>query len=251
MKIIPVVTQKGGVGKTTLSFNLAKAAADVLKLRTAVIDLDGQANVSMSLMGDESIKHCYTNGADELFGTGAFPEPHKTTHGIDLFHGHAQIDRIDHDDEINDRVVLTTELRDRLRKLPYDVIIVDTPPAIGLRHMAPLYWASKVVIPMIPDSDSLIGAADTVAALKIAANVNKGVKWVTVLNKIKKSSKSHKEAITFVRDEYRKELIAELGDRVPVADSRDNDMPQAVWQYRGSPGALRAEWLDFCKKVLA
>lgn len=249
MKIIPVVTQKGGVGKTTLSFNLAKAAADVLKLRTAVIDLDGQANVSMSLMGDEGIKHCYTNGADELFGTGAFPEPSKTSHGIDLFHGHAQIDRIDHDDEINDRV-LTTELRDRLRKLPYDVIIVDTPPAIGLRHMAPLYWASKVVIPMKPDSDSLIGAQDTVAAIKLAARVNKGIKWVAVLNMIKKSSKSHKDAIDWVRSEYRSELVAELGDRVPVADARDRDVPQAVWQYRGSPSALREQWLDFCKKVL-
>lgn len=249
-KIIPVVTQKGGVGKTTIAFNLAKASSEVLKLRTAVIDLDGQANLSMTLSGGEQIKQRFTSGADALLSNGEFPEPLKTDHGIDLFHGHANIDRIDHDDDIHERA-LSTEFRDRLRKLPYDVIIVDTPPAIGLRHMAPLYWASTVVIPMVPDSDSLVGADDTVAAIKIAAKWNKNIKWVTVLNKIKKSSKSHKEAIEWVRGHYAKELVAELGDRVPVADARDRDEPQSVWQYRGSPKDLREQWLDFCRKVLA
>ncbi|MDR5791716.1 ParA family protein [Caballeronia sp. LP003] len=249
-KIIPVVTQKGGVGKTTVAFNLAKASSEVLKLRTAVIDLDGQANLSMSLSGSEEIKQRFTDGADELFLNGKLPVPTKTTHGIDLFHGHAKIDRIDHDDDISERA-LSTELRDRLRTLPYDVIIVDTPPAIGLRHMAPLYWASTVVIPMVPDSDSLIGAQDTVAAINIAKKVNKNIKWMTVLNKIKKSSKSHQEVIAWVRDHYPAQLVAELGDRVPVADARDRDEPQSVWQYRGSPKQLREQWLDFCRKVLS
>ncbi|MCW3587408.1 ParA family protein [Burkholderia cenocepacia] len=249
MKIVPVVTQKGGVGKTTVSFNLAKAAADVFKLRAAVIDLDGQANLSISLTGNLDIKHTYEGGADGLFRDGPFPKATKTSHGIDLFHGHAQIDRIDNDEEIYDRA-LSIELRDRLRKLPYDVIIVDTPPAIGLRHMAPLYWANTVVIPMEPNSDALLGAQDTVAAIKMASRINKGVKWVAVLNKIKKSSTSHKEAIQWVHSQFADELAAEFGDRVAVADSRDQDEPQAVWQYRGSPRALREQWLDFCKKVL-
>jgi cellulose biosynthesis protein BcsQ len=89
MKIISVVTQKGGVGKTACAFNLAKAAKDVLNLRTAVIDLDGQANLSIALTGGIEIKKQSEGGSDELF-TSAWPKPTKTEHGIDLYHGHAQ-----------------------------------------------------------------------------------------------------------------------------------------------------------------
>jgi len=246
MKIISVVTQKGGVGKTACAFNLAKAAKDVLNLRTAVIDLDGQANLSIALTGGIEIKKQSEGGSDELF-TSAWPKPTKTEHGIDLYHGHANIDRIDNDDDCEAQG-LSKEMRLRLRKLPYDVIIVDTPPAIGLRHMAPLYWANKVVIPMDPDTDAILGAKDTVEAIKLATSKNAGVKWVAVLNKIKKASKSHREAMEWARQEFGSSLVAELGDRMAVPDSRGED--KAVWQYRGADRAVREQWLNFCQTVL-
>lgn len=247
MKIISIVTQKGGVGKTASAYNLAIAAKDVLKLRTAVIDLDGQANLSVALTGDIDIKNRSEGGADELFINEKWPKPTATEHGIDLFHGHAGIDRIDNDDDCESRG-FSAEMRARLRKLPYDVIIVDTPPAIGLRHMAPLYWAHKVVIPMDPDTAAMLGAQDTVKAVALAKKENKEVKWVAVLNKIKKASKSHQEAIAWARAEFGSALVAELGDRMAVPDSRGEE--KAVWQYRGADRVLREQWLTFCKTVL-
>ncbi|WP_434716378.1 ParA family protein [Paraburkholderia sp. A3RO-2L] len=252
MKIITVATQKGGVGKTTLAFNIAKAAADLYNLRTAVIDMEGQANVSIGLTGDLGIKKQVENGAHEIFTDGPFPEPIQTHHGIDLYHGHIHMDRVDGDDDAADKG-FSPELRAQIRGLPYDVIVIDTPPTVGLRFLAPLCWATTVVIPTDPDWAGVMGAQDTIEVINNQiVHENKGVKWVGVLNKYRKAVKDHRDWAEVVRKEFGKNLIAEFGDRIAVASSRSSaEDPRPVWKYSGATREVREEWLNFCEKLLA
>ncbi|MCD5327936.1 ParA family protein [Chromobacterium piscinae] len=249
MKITTVINQKGGVGKTTLVFNLAKRSVEE-NLRTLVIDLDTQGNASQILTGDIGINRIFINGSDELF----LPEfnginPTKTAHGIDLVHGHKGIDRIDNVREVEELAYSAT-LRQRIRQLPYDRVIVDTPPAIGVRHMAPLYWSDQVVIPLEPELSSLAGLQDVIAAIDLARPLNPGLRWMAVLNRVKKASKSHREVVKAVEKMYGNAVVSELTDRVAVTDSRQQENPQPVWKFRGADKRLRELWHGFCSTIV-
>ncbi|WP_207002679.1 ParA family protein [Trinickia mobilis] len=248
MRIITVINQKGGVGKTSLVFNLAMCAVEQ-GARTAVIDLDTQGSASRALTGEFNIHREYEGGADALILSDDAVSPHKTSHGIDVFHGHDKLDGIDNVEGIED-IAFSTDMRQRLRQLPYDVIVIDTPPAIGLRHMAPLYWSDRVLIPLEPEIESVIGMQNVLDSLELVREDNPGVVWMAAINKLKVSSRSHKMILESVRSSYGDQLIAELGDRVAVADSRQQEMPVPVWRYRGADKKLRDLWLNFCKAVV-
>ena len=50
---------------------------------------------------------------------------------------------------------------DALRTLPYDVVVIDTPPALGPRHLSPLFWSDFALTPLEPTSASMQGLAQT------------------------------------------------------------------------------------------
>ena len=65
-------------------------------------------------------------------------------------------------------------MKEQLRKLPLDVLFIDTPPAIGLRHVAPLYWSDRVLIPVEPDTEAVIGLQNVYKTLESVKFENPG-----------------------------------------------------------------------------
>lgn len=253
-KIIVAINQKGGVGKSTLAFHLAHAAAGDDQdsnntKRVLCLDLDSQGNFSQYLTGDLDIINDTVGGVGLLLEGKTFT-PSTTTHSrIDLLHGHSKLDRYDNDVETEDRGY-DAAMRLFLRGLDYDFIIIDTPPAVGFRHMAALCWADMAVIPMEPVMSSIVGFQNVLTSIsEFIAPINPGLKWCGVVNRANMRVKSHREKEAFVRQEYGNHIVATLATRTSVSDAMEEEPAQPVWLRKSAPRELRKEWLDFCKKI--
>lgn len=129
-KIIAVTNQKGGVGKTTTTVNLAYNLAKDQNLRVLLVDLDPQGNATSGLgIAKESVK----NIGDVLTGEVKLNDAISPTVNKKLFI--ASTDR-----RLADSEVILAQNQDRLAKLKsalasvsnsYDVIIIDCPPRIS------------------------------------------------------------------------------------------------------------------------
>lgn len=254
-KIYAVLNQKGGVGKSTVAFHLAHAAAAARKrgkpARVLCLDMDSQGNLSQYLSGDLDIVKQTKTGVGLLLEGKDFTAT-KTAHdGIDLLHGHKKLDRYDNDDDAHDRG-FSPDMQAKLRGLGYDVIIIDTPPAVGFRHLVALFWADVVVIPMEPVATSISGFQDVLDAMdNVIGEMNPGLKWVGVVNRANMRVRSHREKDAFLRDQYGKQIVATLGTRTAVSDAMEDEPARPVWVRRGAPRELREQWLEVCTKVLA
>ena len=230
-------------------FNLAHFAAEQ-GLRTGVVDLDTQGSASRGLTGEFDIQHDYEGGAIDLLKSGGTAPPSRiTANGISVWHGHEALEAVDSDPAVEE-LAYSSQMKEQLRKLPLDVLFIDTPPAIGLRHVAPLYWSDRVLIPVEPDTEAVIGLQNVYKTLESVKFENPGLVTMIAINKFKSSSKSHKAMREVVEESYGQEVIAVLNDRVAVADCRQEDVPVPVWRYRRANKATKDQWLNFVRAVV-
>lgn len=240
MRIVTVTNQKGGVGKTTLVCHLALAGVE-RGLRTLVVDLDTQGNASTMLARDAAVAR-QPGGAAALFAR-AEPVPTSTTAGVDLLHGHQRLDEVDQRVKLAD----APAIRSRLRALPYDLVVIDTPPAIGLRHLGPQVWADLVVTPLEPNSFSLLALGQTLAAIEEIRAIRPGLENRVLINRFNRSSGRQNRYI---------ELLAEhvnlttpyLTLRVAVSDALDEGLP--VWRFRRADRETRETWKRLCEDLI-
>lgn len=248
-KIIVVINQKGGPGKTTVSFHLAHAGVKDEHAKVLCLDLDSQGNLSQYLTDDLDVISVTEGGVGSLF-EGTNPQPAKTTHPqIDLLHAHRELDRYDSDQAAEDRAY-SPELPDMLRSLGYDYIIIDTPPAVGLRHLAPLFWADLAVIPLEPAVSGITGFQNVLNAIeKSISALNPKLRWVGLINRAMRV-KSHREKDAWLRETYGNKILATFTTRTAVADAMEESPAKPVWSHRGAPKELREQWRGICTQIM-
>lgn len=168
-KIIAMANQKGGVGKTTTSINLAASLA-ALEKKVLVVDADPQANASSGLGID--IKKVKKTIYECLIGT-AFPEEAIISTEIErLYVLPSHINLVGAELEMMNMDNREVQLREVLTPLKsqYDYILIDCSPSLGLITVNALTAADSIIIPVQCEYFALEGISKLLNTIKIIKN---------------------------------------------------------------------------------
>ncbi|HEX6985887.1 MAG TPA: AAA family ATPase [Planctomycetaceae bacterium] len=157
MRTIAVMNQKGGVGKTTTSVNLAAGLADMGR-RVCVIDLDPQGHASLHLgveaFGDAVTVYDVFAGRRTLAAARRMVAPNLWVVPSNLDLAAAELELVD---AKNREVVLRHAIQQMTAQDPFDYIVMDCPPSLGVLTVNALTAATEVFIPLQPHFFALQG----------------------------------------------------------------------------------------------
>ena len=181
MKIFCVANQKGGVGKTTTTVNLAAGLAKVGQ-RVLVVDLDPQGNATMGSGVDK--RALELSVYDVLLESASIAEARQRNEKVGY-------DVLGANRELAGAEVELVELERRERRLKaalkaaegdYDFVLIDRPPSLSMLTLNGLCSAHGVIVPMQCEYFALEGLSDLVNTIKqVHANLNPDLQIIGLL----------------------------------------------------------------------
>ncbi|MEJ6792707.1 MAG: AAA family ATPase [Lacinutrix sp.] len=170
-KIIAIANQKGGVGKTTTSVNLA-ASLGVLEKKVLLIDADPQANSTSGLGIDVEAVEIGTYQLLEHTNTAKEAIIKTNTPNLDIIPSH--IDLVAIEIELVDKESREYMLKKALEEVKndYDFIIIDCAPSLGLLTLNALTAADAVIIPIQCEYFALEGLGKLLNTIKSVQKIH-------------------------------------------------------------------------------
>ena len=235
-----VFNQKGGVGKSTITCNLAAISA-ARGLRTLVVDLDPQANTSRYLLGDGA--DTVTTGVADFFDeTLKFSLRPKSTadfvvdtpwERLRLMPSNAKLDELQTKLESRHKIYKLREALDEL-SVDYDRIYIDTPPALNFYTRSALIAAQRCLIPFDCDDFSrraLYALLDSVQEIQADHNRSLVVEGI-VVNQFQPRANLPQRLVQELVDEGLPVMQPYLSASVRIRESHDHSSPMIHFDPR-------------------
>ena len=180
-KIFCIANQKGGVGKTTTTVNLAAGLAK-LGQRVLLVDLDPQGNATMGSGIDK--RQLELSVYDVLLESASVAEAavlaekcgyHVLSANRELAGAEVELVQLEHRDQRLKRALAAVDA-------DYDFVLIDCPPSLSMLTLNGLCSAHGVIVPMQCEYFALEGLTDLVNTIKqVHANLNKDLKIIGLL----------------------------------------------------------------------
>ncbi len=243
MKIISIINQKGGVGKTTSAINLA-AGLSQHKKKILVLDLDPQGNATTGL-GLSNMDNSSETIYGVLNGTKEINDVIKKTQfeNLDIITSNVDLSGLEVEtaDDSNRAFLLKIKLTAYLNNSGgiYDYILIDCPPSLSLLTVMALVCSNSLLVPLQTEFFALEGLTQlmkTIERIKVSLNPALSIRGIllTMYDKRNKlSSQVEKEA----RDYFNEKVYSTVIPRnVRLSEAPSHGMPVLIYD-KTCPGS--------------
>ncbi len=231
-----IFNQKGGVGKSTITCNLAAISAIEGK-RTLVIDLDIQGNTTQYLLGDRVadadqtlalfFKDCLSLG---IFGKGQGSGLENIIHetpfpNLYVMPSHPELEPLQSRLESRYKIFKLREALDQLEG--YDAIYIDTPPVLNFYSQSALIAADKCLIPFDCDAfsrEALYTLMQSVGEVKADHNASLEIEGI-IVNQYQSQANLPRQIVEELIAEGHPVLNSRISPSVKVRESHSESKP--------------------------
>ena len=253
LRIIAIANQKGGVGKTTTVINLAAALGIKLNKRVLVIDLDPQANASLTLGNVNPLEAKRTIYNVLMDKTRVVSTSYEETRldNVSLIYGDLRLCSADIELSRSARasIALSRKIDAQITE-DFDYILIDCPPNLGLLTINGLLAATHYIIPVEANSYyALVGLAQLEKTIEDVKEVNENLKLMGALvTRYKKNTKISKGIIQEINKYFTSANVFQTIINSNTSIEQATHINKTVFEYDGrSPGAK--DYLELAEEI--